>query len=61
MPGVMNINGISEKQKPLRGELHNANDRELVTQLRHAESQLVPTSLPVRQSPVTLARSLHGE
>jgi maltose O-acetyltransferase len=41
MLGVMKIDGMSEKQKMLRGELYNANDRELVTERRHAESQLV--------------------
>jgi Maltose acetyltransferase len=40
MLGVTKIDGTSEKQKMLRGELYNANDRELVAERRHAESQL---------------------
>ncbi len=40
MLGVMKIDGMSEKQKMLRGQLYNANDRELVAERRHAGSQL---------------------
>jgi maltose O-acetyltransferase len=36
----MKIDGLSEKQKMLRGELYNAMDRELVVERQHAESQL---------------------
>ena len=40
MLGVMKIDGLSEKQKMLRGELYNATDRELVVERQRAESQL---------------------
>ena len=40
MLGVMKIDGLSEKQKMLRGELYNATDRELVVERKHAEAQL---------------------
>jgi maltose O-acetyltransferase len=36
----MKIDGLSEKQKMLRGELYNATDRELVVERQRAESQL---------------------
>jgi hypothetical protein len=36
----MKIDGLSEKQQMLRGELYNATDRELVVERQHAESQL---------------------
>jgi maltose O-acetyltransferase len=38
--GVMKIDGLSEKQKMLRGELYNGTDRELVAERQRAESQL---------------------
>ena len=40
MLGVMKVDGLSEKQKMLRGELYNATDRELVVERQRAESQL---------------------
>jgi maltose O-acetyltransferase len=40
MSCVMKIDGLSEKQKMLRGELYNATDRELVVERQRAESQL---------------------
>jgi maltose O-acetyltransferase len=36
----MEIGGLSEKLKMLRGELYNATDRELVVERQNAESQL---------------------
>jgi len=37
----MKIDGLSEKQKMLRGELYNATDRELVVERPRAESRSV--------------------
>jgi maltose O-acetyltransferase len=57
--GVMKIDGLSEKQKMLLGELYNATDRELVVERQHAESQLAllnGSSDPVQR--VALLRAL---
>jgi len=61
MLGVMKIDGLSEKQKMLRGELYNATDRELVSERQRAESQfalLNGSSDPVER--VALLRGLLG-
>ena len=57
----MKTDGLSEKQKMLRGELYNATDRELVVERQHAESQLAllnGSSDPAER--VALLRSLLG-
>jgi maltose O-acetyltransferase len=57
----MKIDGLSEKQKMLRGDLYNATDRELVVERQHAESQLAVlngSTDPVRR--VALLRGLLG-
>ena len=59
--GVMTIEGLSEKQKMLRGELYNATDRELVAERQRAESQLAllnGSTDPVER--VALLRGLLG-
>jgi maltose O-acetyltransferase len=57
----MKFDGLSEKQKMLRGELYNATDHELVAERQDAESQLAllnGSTDPVRR--VALLRGLLG-